>query len=330
VLEQLLHRVRSDRRLLTRLCLASLVANTVIVVTGATVRLTGSGLGCPTWPRCTSDSLVNTPQYGVNGYIEFGNRLLTPLISLIAVACVVVVLLARPRRRSLLLPAVGVLVGVGAQALIGGFTVRLHLQPWAVAVHFLVSMGLMYATYALWRRSAEGDGAPEWQVGRDVRTLVRGIVWTAGVVLVVGTVVTGAGPHAGDEAAARNGFDPATVSQLHADVVVLLLGLTVGGWIALRAVGAPRAVSRAAVALLVVELAQGVVGAVQYAAHLPALLVAVHVAGSCGVWLAACVLLFGLRVRPVAAEPATRPAPAGRESAPIEFTPAGGRSAAAG
>jgi cytochrome c oxidase assembly protein subunit 15 len=296
-----LARLRTAPRLLTALCAAALVSNALIVVTGAAVRLTSSGLGCPTWPRCTDESYVTTPEYGIHGYVEFGNRLLGLVVVLVAAACLALALAQRPGRRSLRWLSAGLVAGIGAQVVLGGITVRMALNPWTVAPHFLLSMALLYVAYALWNRSREGDGPRTWVVSTPVRALVRTVTGVAATVLVLGTVVTGSGPHAGDAAAARTGFDPEAVSQVHADAVFLLVGMTFATWLALRAATAPAALRRAAGVLLAVELAQGVVGFVQYLTDLPPLVVGLHIAGACATWVAACGLLFALRVRGAAA-----------------------------
>src|ERR671920_1984430 len=148
-------------RLLRPLALASLIANSALVVTGAAVRLTGSGLGCPTWPRCTADSYTTTAEMGVHGVIEFGNRLLTVVLVAIALACLVAALVEKPRRRSLILLALAIGLGIPGQGVVGGITVLTHLNPWVVGLHFLLSMALVAAAYALWTRTAEGDGPAE-------------------------------------------------------------------------------------------------------------------------------------------------------------------------
>jgi len=290
--------------LVRRLCLASLVANAAIVVTGGAVRLTSSGLGCPTWPRCTDTSFTPTSEYAAHGLIEFGNRTLTGALGIVVLATLLATLLARPRRRDLPRLAVLLLLGVPAQAVIGGITVLQGLNPWTVAAHFLVSMVLIAIATALWHRSGEPEGPARVVVHPLLRRLAAGLLAVVALTLVLGTVVTGSGPHAGDAAAARNGFDPATVAQLHADAVLLLIGLSVGLWAALRATGAPRATVRAAGVLLAVELAQGAVGYVQYFTDLPVVLVAVHLAGACLVLVAAVRVWLATRVRMPAQVPA--------------------------
>ena len=214
----------------SRVALANAVANGAIVLTGGAVRLTGSGLGCPTWPRCTDTSFVATPELAAHGVIEFGNRLLTFVLTAVAVATVVVVF--RSVRRDLRRLAVLGLLGIPAQALLGGVTVLTGLNPWTVAAHFLLSMVLVAVATLLWLRSREpGVGRP--LLRRPFVLLVRSIAAVTAVVLAIGTVVTGSGPHSGDPEAGRTGFDPELVSQLHADGVFLLLGLTVALLVAL-------------------------------------------------------------------------------------------------
>ncbi len=290
-------RLRPSSRLISRLCLAAVVGNAVIVVTGALVRLTRSGLGCPTWPRCSSGSYVNTPEYGIHGLIEFGNRTLNAPLGVLVAACVVATLLQRPRRRDLVLLSWGLVLGIAAQAVLGGITVRTHLNPWTVAAHFLLSMALIAVAAALHSRSSE-PARPNTPADPAVHPLMRRLggllVGVTAVVLVLGTMVTGSGPHSGDRTASRTGFDPATISQFHADAVMLLIGLTVATLVGLRATAAPRRARRAAGVLLGVELAQGLIGYLQYFTGLPVALVAVHVAGACLVWLAALYLGFAL------------------------------------
>ena len=256
---------------------ASLVANVAIVVTGGAVRLTGSGLGCPTWPRCTDDSYVPHGSLGIHGAIEFGNRLLTFVLVAIAVATLVVAW--RTGRRDLRRLAVWLALGIPAQAAIGGVTVLTGLNPWTVALHLLVSMAMVGVAVALVRAARRPAGpAPH---PRSPLSLLAWSVFAVGwVVLYLGTVVTGAGPHAGDATSPRNGLDPAAASQAHADAVFLLVGLTFALLVAVRALGAGTEARRAVAVLLAVELAQGLIGFVQYATDLPIVLVGLHVLGA--------------------------------------------------
>ncbi|GGK23984.1 hypothetical protein GCM10010124_15630 [Pilimelia terevasa] len=259
-----------------------MLVNVGIVVTGGAVRLTKSGLGCPTWPRCTEESYVTTPDMGVHGVIEFGNRTLTFVVGLVALAGVVTAWQLRPRRPRVLGLAVAVLVGIGVQGVVGGLTVRMQLHPLVVGLHFLLSMALLALTYAFWWRTrpAPAVGGPRLPV------LGWALTGVSLLVLAVGTLVTGSGPHSGDADAARNGLDPETISRIHAAGVYLLVLLSVLLLIALRRRGAGPAAVRAAALLLAAEVAQGVVGFVQYYTGLPELLVAAHLLGACWVWLA--------------------------------------------
>jgi len=323
---------------LRRLALASIVANVGIVITGGAVRLTGSGLGCPTWPRCTEDSYTATPAMGVHGVIEFGNRLLTFAVGLVAVLAIVSALLQRPPRRRTVVLASAVFAGIPAQILVGGLTVKTHLNPWVVGCHFLVSMAVIAGSYALWR-AAVADAAPlarpdvpAWTAPRPVRTLAVLTTAASAAVLVLGVIVTGSGPHAGAADARRTGLDPEAVSHLHADAVFLLVGLTVGLLLAAKAASAPRTAVNPIAVLLGVEFAQGLVGVVQYVTGLPVVLVGAHMAGACAVWLASLAAYTNLRwtyqrrpaaVRAELPDALTRPGP--RE--PNGGAPAGGEEA---
>ena len=275
--------------------LASLVVNILIVVTGGVVRLTGSGLGCPTWPRCTGSSFVPHRALGVHSAIEFGNRMLTFVVAAVAVATLVVAW--RYGRAAVLRLAFLLALGVPAQAVIGGVTVLTDLNPWIVSFHLLVSLAMVGLAVTLIRRLEEGDGPTRLVVPRGVAWVARAVFLVGWVVLYVGTVVTGSGPHAGDAQAPRNGLDPRALSQLHTDVVFLLVGLTLAAVLVMRTADvAPRA-RRAAAVLLAVELGQGFVGFVQYFTDLPVVLVAIHLLGAALVSAALTWLLVAVRER---------------------------------
>lgn len=292
---------------LRRTALASLIANIAIVVTGGAVRLTGSGLGCPTWPSCTDSSYVTTPAMGIYGVIEFTNRMLGIVVGVVALVVVVSAALQTPRRRRVVTLAAWVLAGIPAQAVLGGITVLTDLNPWVVACHFLLSMGVITAAYATWRALDEGDGPAELAVPRQARTLSQVILGVCLAVLAVGTIVTGSGPHAGDEKAHRTGLSPAAVAQVHADLVFLLFGLTVAAWLLMGAVGA--SVVRRRVAWLIAIIAgQGLIGFVQYFTRLPAALVGAHMLGACLVLVGALNVLWATRTRAVTQPADTQPA----------------------
>jgi cytochrome c oxidase assembly protein subunit 15 len=277
-----------------RLALASVVANSAIVVTGGAVRLTSSGLGCPTWPRCTQSTYTPTAEYAAHGLIEFGNRLLTFVLLAIVLATTVAVWRARPVRPGLRRLSVLILLGIPAQAVLGGITVLTGLNPWTVMGHFLVSSVLIALAVVLHQRAREGDRPSRPLVGEPLRRLGVALLVLVGATLVAGTVVTGSGPPSGDITAGRTGLDPETVSRVHADLVFLLVGVTLAFWVALKATGGP---SRAMGILLAVELAQGVLGFVQYFTSLPVPLVALHLVGACAVTVAAVHAVLALRDR---------------------------------
>lgn len=283
--------------------IANLVAQCAIIVTGAVVRLTGSGLGCPTWPECVEGSYIPTAtqEQGFHKYIEFGNRLLTFALVVLAIAAIVAAVAdaSTRRRRPLVLLAAIPIVGTVAQAVLGGITVLTGLSPLTVSAHFLVSMGIVAGCVALVARSRDlGDGPPVWTVPRDARLLTWAIVIVTAIVVVLGVIVTGSGPHSGDaNAEHRFSFDPRTVAWLHADVVLLFLGLAVGLALLLRAIKAPTQARRAIAIVLVVALAQALVGYVQYWTGLPIVLVALHVVGACALWVAVLWLPFTQRTR---------------------------------
>ena len=275
--------------------IATLATNILIVVTGGVVRLTASGLGCPTWPRCTDASFVPHRALGIHGAIEFGNRMVTFLLAAVAIATFVVAW--HYGRPAVLRLAFLLGLGVPAQALVGGVTVLTDLNPWVVAFHLLVSMAMICLSVVLIRRLDEGDGPPYALVPAGVRWLARAVFGTGWLVLYVGTVVTGSGPHAGDADAPRNGLDPRALSQLHTDFVFLMLGLTVAAVLVLRGNGMPATARRAATTLLAVELAQGAVGFVQYFTGLPVAAVTLHLLGA-GLTAAAMTwLLVAVRER---------------------------------
>jgi heme a synthase len=258
---------------------ASIVANCVLVVTGGVVRLTDSGLGCPTWPRCTDRSFTPHGAYNIHSAIEFGNRMLTYV--LVAVAVGTFVAAWQSGRRDLRRLALVMALSIPAQAVIGGITVLTHLNPWIVSLHLLCSLAIIGVAVLFLQRVDRPAPAP---AVRGSLGPVVGLAWamfaSSWAVLYIGTVVTGAGPHAGDTRSARNGLSPLQVSQLHADLVFLFVGLTVGLLFAVVAARLPRPARSAVVALLLVEVAQAAVGFAQYFTHLPVALVGVHMLGA--------------------------------------------------
>ena len=226
-------------RWLRPLAWATLVANTVLVVTGGAVRLTGSGLGCPTWPRCTDKSFTPHGALDIHSAIEFGNRMLT--FVLVAVAVATFVAAWQSGRRELRRLALILALGIPAQAVIGGITVLTDLNPWVVSFHLLCSLAIIGLSVLFLQRLDH----PEPVVARGPAVTLAWLTFAAAwVVMYVGTVVTGSGPHAGDRESPRNELNPLQVSQLHADVVFLFVGLTIGLLFTLRAIDAAQAARR--------------------------------------------------------------------------------------
>lgn len=281
---------------------ASVAANVGILTTGGLVRLTGSGLGCPTWPQCTDASYIPHSAMGIHAAIEFGNRMVTVAVAAVAVVTWLVVMRHRPPRTDLRRLATFAALGVPLQAVIGGISVLTGLNPWIVSTHFLVSLLMVTLTVTLALRA--GAASVDLHIPPAVRALAATCLITAWLVLVLGTVVTGAGPHAGDPGSGRNGFDETAISQLHTDAVSVLFGATVALVVVARATDTTRTVRRLATVVLVTEIAQGAIGFTQYFTGLPWGLVIVHMTMSAVLTVAVTALFdhtqHGTRRGPVA------------------------------
>ena len=286
-----------------RLALASVIADTMIMSTGAAVRLSSSGLGCPDWPQCSAADVVaskNAGQTLLNTWIEFSNRLLNFPLVIIAGLVFIAAWRFRPdgaRRRDLFWLGVAQPAGVIAQAVIGGIVVLTKLNPAAVSVHFLVSASIVAAAVTLHVRCTEGSAPPVPVVRQDLRLVAAALVAVTAVMLAAGTVVTGTGPLAGHADTPRYKFPLEGVTQLHADIGWLLCGLTVALVLGLRVSGAPPRAMRAGWIVICALLLQGMIGYIQYFNHLPAGLVWVHVTGAVLVWIAVLRLFFAMRDR---------------------------------
>ncbi|WP_433338253.1 COX15/CtaA family protein [Spirillospora sp. CA-294931] len=300
------------------LALLGVLGNAGIIGTGGAVRVTKSGLGCPEWPKCTGDSLVPTSSAEhpmLNMAIEFGNRMLTFAVLAIGLMVFVAALRLRPRRRDLLVLATAQPLSVVAQAVIGGIVVLTDLHPTSVSLHFLVSPALLIFCVALWVRAGEGDEPPRRLVGPRLRALAVALCVATGAVMIAGTVVTGSGPHAGDAEARRYGFNIEDVARVHSVFAWVTVALTVVLLVALRRSAAPAALRRRAMELFAIELAQGLVGYVQYLTDVPAPLVVLHMLGAALMWIAALRVVLATRDRgPLASTPA--PAPATKATQP--------------
>lgn len=267
-----------------RLAVASLVGQTLLVVTGGAVRLTASGLGCPTWPRCTDTSLVNTAEMGIHGFIEFGNRLLTFALAAVAVAMLVYLWNLRKERRDLFLLALGLLASIPAQAVIGGITVLTNLNPWVVGLHFLVSMALVVIATLLVNRAYGRTGrhatAQLPALPGVLRPVAAAVALFSALAVMLGVVVTGSGPHAGDADAPRNGLDWDLFSHIHAVPAYVITAGTLFALVlvVVRRIQGPFRTS--VLFLLAVTLLQAVIGFTQYYNGIPALLVGAHMLGA--------------------------------------------------
>jgi len=255
-----------------------------LVVTGGAVRLTGSGLGCPTWPECTHGSLTPVPhqaQGAVHAWIEFGNRLLASTLVLTSISALVAVLILR--RADIRNLAIGQVVGIFAQIPLGGITVLTHLNPIAVAAHFLLSMILIAAGTSLFEhRKSRTIKRPESE--RRNWLLARAHLGLTAIVIMVGTIVTGSGPNAGDISAPRFHIRLQTIAWIHADLVIALLILT---WY-FYAVSVGQSTVRKRLSIFaVVAIAQGAIGFLQFYQGLPELLVGSHLVGVTLVWISA-------------------------------------------
>ncbi len=279
-----------------RLAAASWLLLFLIVITGAAVRLTDSGLGCEAWPNCDEGVIIEKWSYHAS--IEFGNRLVTGLVGIVCLATFAACALRSPRRRDLIAWSGLVVVGVGIQAIIGRFSVTTHLHPLVVAAHFLGSPLLLWAAIVLWYRSRGGPGPGTPVVTSQTRRLAPVLVGSAFAVLALGTLVTGAGPHGGDTRADRLAIDIVAVARIHSIAVWLFLALLVA--VAYRLSRESHAAEPLGWMrwLLVAVVVQGAGGYLQYALGIPPGLVIVHIAGATTVWCLTVLVALSFARRP--------------------------------
>jgi cytochrome c oxidase assembly protein subunit 15 len=286
------------------IAVCALVALSVIIITGAAVRLTNSGLGCDDWPNCNETSLIDVSSK--HAAIEQVNRLFTGVVGAAVIAAVLASLVRVPRRRDLTLLSMWLVVGVLANAVLGGISVKVDLHPMAVQGHMLLSMMLIVVGTVLVRRAGEPDGVPlERVVSSPTERLVRLHFLIVSVAVVTGTVVTGAGPHAGDETAERLDVAIPTVARLHAVTVLTAIAVSLLLAWRIRTIAADRrAITSSLARWIGVALAQAALGYIQYFSDVPELLVAIHVLGATLVMIATTFLLLDTR-RPVGVSDAT-------------------------
>lgn len=279
---------------------AAVISNGLIAVTGATVRVTGSGLGCETWPECQPGSLIpeaRSGQAAIHQAIEFSNRTLTGVVLIASLGTFVLIALIRPARRQLIwLAAIGP-VGVLFQAVWGGIVVYTGLRWWTVAPHLLVSLVLVFAAVVVLVRLGESDHPAHATVPGPLRVLTWVTVVVLGAVCVAGTLVTAAGPHAGDENTPRLDIPVRALAQLHADLMFAYLGLMIALTVGFLAVRAPRGLLVRSWWLVGITVGQGAIGLVQYATGVPEVLVLCHVFGAVCLVASSAMVAMGTRVR---------------------------------
>ena len=259
----------------------SLVSQILIVVTGGAVRLTGSGLGCPTWPKCTADSLVNVPEQGIHGVIEFANRTLTFVLVLIALVTFITILrLGASKRTGLVWPALSAGLGIFAQAVVGGISVLTQLNPWVVGMHFVVSAALIAISSILLWRVYENQHQPVPY--RVYLTTPLNYLFGA-VTILVGVVVTGAGPHAGDAEAPRNGLELDSLLHFHSYPAYVALFTSIIIWLSLKRANKDSSLNiqeRISLGLVFALIIQALIGVAQARLGVPPILVGLHMLGA--------------------------------------------------
>jgi len=285
-----------------RLTLLAAVAVAVIIVTGALVRLTGSGLGCPDWPECSTSRFVDVSS--THGAIEQLNRLFTGAVAVAVILAVLGALVREPRRKDLTWLSLGLVAGVIGQIVLGGITVLTDLHPVAVQSHFVLSILILTDALVLHHRASEAPGPYRATVPGSVRRHVLAAWGLVGLAIVTGTVVTGTGPHGGDERARRFGFAITSVARVHS--ITVLVGVGVLLWLACRIRRGPEwtTLGERLTAVLVALVVQGTIGYVQYFDDVPVQLVALHVIGAVAVWWLTCNLALATRTPRDARAPA--------------------------
>ena len=279
---------------------AAVVTNGGIAVTGATVRVTGSGLGCPTWPQCHPGSLVPISRSGLAAFhqaVEFANRMLTGAVLIPSLGIFLALLLARPRRSRLTWLAAVLPGGVLVQAVWGGITVRMGLAWWTVAPHLLLSLALLFTAIVVLVRVREGDGPPVALIPRPLRVLTLATLGVLVLLCAAGTLVTGAGPHGGDSGTPRLDLPIQTLARVHSGLMFSYLALLVVLVVGLLTVRAPARLLRRMLILVAVTLGQGAIGLIQYAIGVPEALVVSHVLGAVLLVSAAAAVVMATRVR---------------------------------
>jgi heme a synthase len=266
-----------------KVALASVIAYALLVLSGGAVRLTGSGLGCPDWPSCFQHHLTAVSSF--HPIVEFVNRLVTVAVTVLSLSALAVTALRRPPRRDLTLIGGGLVVGIGAQIVLGGLVVLFKLNPYLVALHFALTIVILANAVVLYHLSGSEPTPAEPVVGRDLVLLARLQLATLALVTLIGTVVTGSGPHAGGAGAKRIPIAFRDIAELHSSVALFLIGLTLASQFAFHHAKAPPGVLRLGRLLIEVMAIQGALGYLQYFLHDAAWVVEFHLAGVTTLWI---------------------------------------------
>lgn len=285
-----------------RIALVAAVCYALLVVTGGAVRLTGSGLGCLDWPTCSTASV--TPAVSFHPLVEFSNRMVSVAVTVLSIVTFLASLTPRVRRRDIVWLSTGLVGGIAGQIVIGGIVVLTKLNPYWVSLHFVLTLVVLADGIVLYRRATYGNGPRELLVGRDLLWLARLLLVTISVLIMAGTMVTGSGPHAGGPGAIRVPIAFRDMAELHADIALFLIGMTLATLFALHQAKAPAAVQRRARLMLEILFVQGTLGYTQYFLHDNALVVEFHLIGATSAWTAIVLFYLGLHRREPTASPA--------------------------
>ncbi len=283
-----------------RIALVAAICYALLVVTGGAVRLTGSGLGCHDWPTCSRSSV--TPAVSFHPLVEFSNRMVSVAVTVVSIVAFLAALSPSVRRRDLVWLSSGLIAGIAGQIVIGGVVVLTKLNPYWVALHFLLTLAIVADAIVLYVHASRGERAVERLVGKDLLWLSRLLLATITVLVMAGTMVTGSGPHAGGPGAERVPESFRDMAELHADIALFLVGMTLALLFALHQTRAPAAVQRRARLLLEILFVQGALGYTQYFLHDNAAVVEVHLAGATAAWSAMVAFYLGLHRRSTTAE----------------------------
>ena len=282
-----------------KVALVSVICYALLVLSGGAVRLTGSGLGCPDWPSCFQHQLTAVSSF--HPIVEFTNRLVSVAVTLVSLAALAMTALRTPPRRDLTLLGGGLVAGIAAQIVLGGLVVLFKLNPYLVALHFVLTIVILADAIVLYHRSGNRPTRAEPVVGRDLVRLARLQLSTLTLVTVLGTVVTGAGPHAGGPGARRIPIAFRDIAEVHSTVALFLIGMTLASQFAFHHARAPQAVLRRGRLFIEVMALQGALGYLQYFLHDAAWVIEFHLAGATTLWITGIAFFLSLYRNPLEA-----------------------------